>query len=109
MGFEKVVAELNRALAEELEGLLGRMAGAADMQALLGQLGPACQGLLGGMPVGPSPYQVLGLDPSAPDEVVRLVYRHLANRCHPDKGGSQEAMVRLNRAYEEIGKMRGWK
>lgn len=51
----------------------------------------------------PSPYSVLGLDPSAPDEVVELVYRHLAKRFHPDiPGGNAEAMARINRAYEEI-------
>jgi len=109
VGFEKVVEELNRALAEELEGLLEKVAGTVDMQSLLRQFVPALQRLLGGMPCGPSPYQVLGLDPSAPDEVVKLGYRHLAQRRHPDRGGSQEVMARLNQAYEEIGKMKGWK
>ena len=58
---------------------------------------------------GASPYRLLGLDPSAPDEVVKLVYRHLARRLHPDAGGSTEAMARLNGAYEEIARQRGWK
>ena len=56
-----------------------------------------------------SPYRILGLDPTAPDELVKLVYRHLARRLHPDAGGSTEAMARLNGAYEEIAKQRRWK
>lgn len=60
-------------------------------------------------PDADSPFRVLGLDPSAPDEVVRLVYRHLAHRLHPDRGGSTEAMAKLNQAYERIARERGWK
>lgn len=55
-----------------------------------------------------NPYRVLGLDPGSSDEMVRLAYRHLARRHHPDRGGGHEAMARLNRAYEEIAKQRGW-
>ena len=57
-----------------------------------------------------SPYRVLGLDPSAPDEVVKLVYLHLAKRLHPDMpGGNAQVMTRINGAYDEIAKKRGWK
>ncbi|MFW6125493.1 MAG: J domain-containing protein [Chloroflexota bacterium] len=55
------------------------------------------------------PYQVLHLSPSAPDDVVKIVYRHLSKKHHPDAGGSSEAMARLNGAYEEIARERGWK
>lgn len=67
--------------------------------------------LLGSAPEGPqgSPYQMLGLHPSAADEVVKYAYKHLANRLHPDRGGSAEAMARLNQAYEEIARERRWK
>lgn len=57
-----------------------------------------------------SPYHILGLDPSAPDEVVKMVYRHMAKRLHPDMpGGNAEAMTRLNQAYEDIARQRNWK
>lgn len=57
-----------------------------------------------------TPYSFLGLDPSAPDEVVKLVYRHLAKRLHPDMpGGDAEAMARINQAYEDIARQRKWK
>lgn len=35
-------------------------------------------------------------------ELVELGYRALAMRLHPDRGGSKEAMVRLNRIHEEL-------
>jgi len=51
------------ALAAEFQAqVLQGMAGPADLLAALGQA-----------PGTPGPYRVLGLDPSAPDEVVRLV------------------------------------
>lgn len=43
---------------------------------------------------------VLGVSPSAPDEVVQAAYRTLARTAHPDAGGSDERMSRLNRARE---------
>ncbi len=46
------------------------------------------------------PWQVLGLSPSADPDVIRSVYRTLANKRHPDKGGSAEAMAELTEAYE---------
>ncbi len=49
------------------------------------------------------PYQVLHLLPSAPDEVVTVVYRTLARLTHPDVGGDHDAMLALNQAYDAIG------
>jgi DnaJ-class molecular chaperone len=56
-----------------------------------------------------SPYRVLGLDTSATDELVKLAYKLLSQKLHPDHGGSAGAMARLNKAYEDIAKHRGWK
>lgn len=64
---------------------------------------------LPGTPAENGPYRVLGLDPSAPDELVKVAYRLLAQRCHPDRGGSTQAMARLNQAYDQIARERGWK
>lgn len=47
-------------------------------------------------------YAVLGLPPTATLEQVKRNYKHLAAIFHPDKGGYKEAMVLLNRAYEQI-------
>jgi len=52
---------------------------------------------------GGDPYQVLHLLPSAPDEVVTVVYRTLARLTHPDVGGDHDAMLALNQAYDAIG------
>ena len=48
------------------------------------------------------PYRVLFLRPDAPPEVIKAVYRVLAVRYHPDKGGDLGAMTRLNVAYQKI-------
>jgi hypothetical protein len=49
------------------------------------------------------PYVVLHLLPTAPDEVVTVVYRTLARLTHPDVGGDHDAMLALNEAYDAIG------
>lgn len=71
---------------------------------------------LGGLHGGPAyrdeaanPYRALGLDPSATDELVKLAYKFLSHKLHPDHGGSAQAMARLNMAYREISRIRGWK
>ena len=47
-------------------------------------------------------YAVLGLPDMASLEEVKRNYKRLAAVFHPDKGGYQEAMVLLNRAYQQI-------
>ncbi|HEV2126165.1 MAG TPA: hypothetical protein VGW38_25700, partial [Chloroflexota bacterium] len=47
-------------------------------------------------------YDALWLRPGAPLPVVKAVYRALASHHHPDVGGDNGAMIRLNRAYETI-------
>lgn len=44
-------------------------------------------------------YSILGVSPSATLEEIRSAYRQRARSCHPDRGGSHEAMVDLNTAY----------
>ncbi len=54
-------------------------------------------------PTGGDPYQVLHLLPSAPDEVVTVVYRTLARLHHPDVvGGDTGTMQAINAAVESI-------
>jgi len=47
-------------------------------------------------------YAILGLPQTASLEEVKRNYRSLAVIFHPDRGGYTEAMVLLNRAYEQI-------
>lgn len=48
------------------------------------------------------PYEVLGVRPDAPIEVVEASYRALAKAAHPDAGGSTDAMAELNDALERV-------
>ncbi len=48
------------------------------------------------------PYTALHLLPSAPAELVKAAYRTLAQIHHPDHGGSEETMKRLNEAYGKL-------
>ncbi|MBA7586222.1 Co-chaperone protein DjlA [subsurface metagenome] len=52
-------------------------------------------------------YAVLGLPQTASLQEVKRNYRSLAVVFHPDKGGYTEAMVLLNRAYEQIMNQKG--
>lgn len=44
-------------------------------------------------------YDVLGADVSTSARDLERLYKRQASRCHPDKGGSEEAMKSLNEAY----------
>jgi transcriptional regulator with XRE-family HTH domain len=48
--------------------------------------------------------EVLGVTPHAQPAEARRAMTRLAVLYHPDKGGSSEQMVRINRAYEEARK-----
>lgn len=52
-------------------------------------------------------WQVLGLTAAAPVELIQRRYRELARKAHPDTGGSEAAMARLNAARDEGLKARG--
>lgn len=45
-------------------------------------------------------WQVLGLTPAAPADLINRRYRELARDAHPDRGGSEAAMARLNTARD---------
>ena len=48
-------------------------------------------------------YELLQVTPSAEPEVIRAAYRALAQKHHPDTGGSQERMAALNHAWAVLG------
>ena len=48
-----------------------------------------------------NPFGVLGIEPTTDRERIRTAWRALAKINHPDVGGSQERMKRLNTAFRE--------
>ena len=52
------------------------------------------------------PYRVLDVAPTASDETIRERYRMLARQHHPDRGGSADAMARINDAWDRISQQR---
>ena len=47
-------------------------------------------------------YAVLGIDRGASDDAVRVAYRRMAKKHHPDKGGSEEEFLRVQEAYQVL-------
>jgi curved DNA-binding protein CbpA len=47
-------------------------------------------------------YKVLGILPTATDDVVRAVYRALAKKHHPDTGGDAERFREISEAYSVL-------
>lgn len=54
------------------------------------------------MPDLRSDYELLGVEPSVEDAEVISARRRAALRFHPDRGGSDRAMARLNEAFSNI-------
>jgi hypothetical protein len=52
------------------------------------------------------PFEVLGIRPDAPEEVMEAAYKGLAKVHHPDKGGDPEVFKEVQDAYERITKER---
>jgi curved DNA-binding protein CbpA len=48
-------------------------------------------------------YEVLGVAPTASAAEIKRAYRQQAQRHHPDVGGGDDAMERLNRAWATLG------
>ena len=48
------------------------------------------------------PYNVLQVTPDAEPEVIQAAYRALARKYHPDTGGSDLQMAKLNAAWETV-------
>lgn len=49
----------------------------------------------------PKWWEVLGVDPDLPKDLVRAAYLDLVREQHPDRGGNTATMARINRAYQE--------
>lgn len=48
-------------------------------------------------------YAILQVDPKAEPEVIQAAYRRLAAKYHPDAGGDEERMKRINEAWDVLG------
>lgn len=55
------------------------------------------------------PYKILGVDQSATREEIDKAFKKKAWSAHPDHGGSNEDMIRVNASYEAIRQFRGWR
>jgi curved DNA-binding protein CbpA len=51
----------------------------------------------------PDYYAELGVPPGAPADDIKRAYRKLALDVHPDRGGSERRMRRLNEAWATLG------
>lgn len=54
------------------------------------------------------PFSILGVSMNASREVVDKAYKSKAWVAHPDHGGTDEEMAKVNAAYEVIYKFKGW-
>lgn len=54
------------------------------------------------LPAPEQPWQVLGISSHATTEEIETAYRRLAAEHHPDRGGDQQQMARINTARDEL-------
>jgi len=67
------------------------------------------KGLSSEEPPGLDPYEILGVNPSDTREEIDRAYKKKAKEHHPDSGGLNMEMVKINAAYEAIRQVRGWR
>ncbi len=55
-----------------------------------------------------NPFTVLGVNMTATEDEVKAAYKEKAWEAHPDHGGNNEQMVKVNAAYDVIKRFKGW-
>lgn len=50
-------------------------------------------------------WDILGVSKTSTASEIKKAYHQKCKECHPDLGGTTEAMARINKAYEDAGKM----
>ena len=71
----------------------------------VGSVEQAFQGYLA-LPPKESCWQVLDVAPDAPPQDIERAYQQKARQLHPDRGGTSDAMARLNAARDEARPVR---
>lgn len=54
-------------------------------------------------PISATPYEVLGVSPTATQEELRVAYRRLLRETHPDTGGDSARFIAVQLAWERVG------
>jgi curved DNA-binding protein CbpA len=54
------------------------------------------------LPAPEQPFQVLGVSANATEQEIEDAYRKLAADHHPDRGGDEQTMMRINRARDQL-------
>lgn len=88
-----------RAISKTIEAMRGiERWGCSDLKA-------AFTGFRHALPAAPDDWQsVLGVSGDAPLPEIKKKYRQLAAAAHPDRGGNQHEMIRLNSAFDAAKK-----
>ncbi len=56
-----------------------------------------------------NPFTILGVNLMSSEDEVKVAYRKKAWDAHPDHGGTNEQMAKVNAAFEVICRFKGWK
>ncbi|CAN5348840.1 hypothetical protein BH09ACT1_BH09ACT1_28790 [soil metagenome] len=54
-------------------------------------------------PIAATPYEILGVSPSASQDELRIAYRRQLRETHPDTGGSTARFLAVQLAWERVG------
>lgn len=54
-------------------------------------------------------WEILGVEQSGDEETVRAAYRAHVKQAHPDSGGNGDAFIRVQGAWDQARKERGWR
>jgi len=108
MGDSRQIGELLFELFPSRQGLMLRVSHLKARVGLEGRLTEKDRARLGGWFSPPAPPIENGLDLKLVHKIVSAGVRVLARKAHPDAGGSNERMSKLNTAAEEIrSRLRG--
>ena len=107
MSIQEIVALLHECRvndpqsADVLETYLDRVNG-AEWRGAAGDAGGAGEGAAAGdgAMTAAQAYEVLGLQPGASDDDIRVAHRSLLKANHPDRGGSTWLVAQINRAKD---------